>query len=516
MRAELLTWLLKCDRFVLYTGFTCKPELMAAILQGYLRAAKLLFDLKKYDAADQLVQLGLAALPPAKRTALEALRERICATKYSSRPSPFTRLPVEIVLQIFNDIVEHDEFFPIVLSHVSSQWRAFVLSKPFYWRSLVLSNKDPVNKTEKWIKRSQHCIRRLVLRRNISSKQLNICLNKLGTTLFKTLRNFHSEIGLGLVFGQLLPSDKSDIIRVFESLLSLSLEDIQLSSDKHNYPTLPRDSDSKFTQIIIPSLEEPCLRTLIVEYTDLNWSTIFPRVTSLRQLELRWTNFDVDIMDVLKGNPQLVSLTLEGDFNLTETPNIPASRYTAEMVNLVQLEVRGPMEPLRFISLASFPALRQLEFCGTLSKLDNIFTYFQPIPTDLTHLHIRNCLFNTEPILALILKLSKLEVLTITHYVGDINSIVDLLAGPPEMRHPVHPHLSQVDFSHSPFLTGGPLVRLVKSRHTEEKDIAKIKTMVIDGCPMIDPSVPEWLKPRVERVSCIYMSKKEKYRREWA
>lgn len=415
-----------------------------------------------------------------------------------------------MVLQIFGYIVEADKVSPVVLSLVSRQWRTFVLSKPFYWEFLVLSSRNPINKAKEWMKRSKKCIRHLVLRRSISSKQLLACFDKLEVTLFKTLQSFHSEIPLGSVFSQFLQSKSFGAIKVVESLPCLDLEALQLSADQSNYSTLNQDADSKFTHVITSPPGRSRLHTLVVEYTGLNWSTfITSGMTSLQKLVLRWTNFRLDITSVLEANPGLVALTLEGNFDLNE------ARNSVEMSNLVQLDLRGPMKLDRFTSLVSFPALEQLELSGILSKLNDAFAGLRTIPTGLKCLHIRNCSFDTELLLPIISSFSKLEALTITHHGGDMNSIVDLLAGRSGLSGFAHPCLSQLNLSHSPSLTGGPLVRLVKGRLAAGEDIAKIKVICIDGCPQIDPSVPEWLKLRVQEVSCIYMSKKEKYRREW-
>ncbi|GJJ14866.1 hypothetical protein Clacol_009135 [Clathrus columnatus] len=468
---------------------------LIAWLQGYIRAAKLFLNSMKYDAAEQVIKMGLSCLPtspPIRRMELEALQEKISKIRDKQRSS-FSKLPVEIVLHIFGYIVETDRLSPILLSLVSTQWRSFVLSKPFYWRHLVLSNRDPVGKAQEWNNRSKSNIQQLVLRRTISSKQLIACFNKLGPCLFKNLRSFHSEIRLSSVFSQLF---QSKIVESIEPSFCLDLEELRLSPDRQ--PTPPRDSDSKLTHIFVP--KERRLHTLVVEHTELSWTKMISGLTSLRTVVLRWTNISFTIIDVLRANQQLVNLTLEGDSELVKVPNSPGLPHI-ELPELTRLELIGPMELVNFISLLNLPALEQLELSGILSKAHTIFAHLPQVPGELRHLHIRNCDFDTKLILPVISALSKLESLTITHHGGDINTIVDLLSRQDEtgQLESLHPRLRQVNFSHSPCLTGGSLVRLVKSR-LATKDVARIEAVIIDGCPKIDHSVPVWLKSRVEQL----------------
>jgi len=85
------------------------------------------------------------------------------------------------------------------------------------------------------------------------------------------------------------------------------------------------------------------------------------------------------------------------------------------------------------------------------------------------------------------------------------------------------PHLAHVNFSNCPDIQTGPLLRLVKSRLTpltttteaaNEEDaqviptLAQIESIVVDGCPQIEPNALPWLRANVRMVSCVYMTKK--------
>lgn len=80
------------------------------------------------------------------------------------RPGPLTRLPTELLAQIFEYCLSEDTFpapaesqAPLLLAHTCSHWRAVALSTPFLWSRLHITYKDPsldVPIVSEWLQRS--------------------------------------------------------------------------------------------------------------------------------------------------------------------------------------------------------------------------------------------------------------------------------------------------------------------------------------------------------------------------
>ncbi|KAF9450350.1 hypothetical protein P691DRAFT_726221 [Macrolepiota fuliginosa MF-IS2] len=77
---------------------------------------------------------------------------------------PMTRLPVELLAQIFEHCLSNDSFpapavsqAPLLLAHTCSHWRAVAMSTPSLWSRLHITYKDPsldVPITSDWLRRS--------------------------------------------------------------------------------------------------------------------------------------------------------------------------------------------------------------------------------------------------------------------------------------------------------------------------------------------------------------------------
>jgi hypothetical protein len=97
------------------------------------------------------------------------------------------------------------------------------------------------------------------------------------------------------------------------------------------------------------------------------------------------------------------------------------------------------------------------------------------------------------------------------------------------------PHLTHLDLSHCPELRGGDLCRLVAQRFTSpaysihrltpssssssDKEpgkailsgqVARLETLLVDGCPYVDEVATKWLGERVPRFSCRLTQEKKK------
>ncbi|HEV7737412.1 MAG TPA: hypothetical protein VGO47_08605, partial [Chlamydiales bacterium] len=131
---------------------------------------------KKFDAATKMAGLALSRIPPqqtARRLEVEHLQAKILSTAAQETKFPFSKLPVELVSLIFTSALMGDAAFPINAGRVCRDWRKFIVPRPEYWQTLILSGKSPVKKLGVWIERSKGQIVVLQIREEVSYIQLH-------------------------------------------------------------------------------------------------------------------------------------------------------------------------------------------------------------------------------------------------------------------------------------------------------------------------------------------------------
>ncbi|KAF8518371.1 hypothetical protein BU17DRAFT_48792 [Hysterangium stoloniferum] len=437
-------------------------ELAPELQHGYARSARLFFDIGKYSAARDMIHYALERVSedvPARYRELKVLQHTIASAisqseemklaKKSPAKFPFFKLPVELVYQVFDHVIPSDKLFPATACLVSSHWRVFTLSRPEYWCYLVLSRRHPVRKMTRWLERSRNKI------------------TELRITSIETVGN-----------------------------LSPLISQMALSN----------------------------VSSLIVEYLTVDWKVVAPQLHLLHTLVIKASSLpQPSVLTALLGaNTGLEKLVLGTEKSWERlSAAIPISNSIL-LPKLVHLELLGPIDVAGLMSDLRVPALVHLYLYGTLSRADYIMEAIHPTPTALTELSIRNCIFTTARIVRILQQLTKLEKVEITLHGGDMNLVVDAFS---QIRYEegeerlTCPLLRCVNFSHSPNLGGGPIVRFVKSRMADIASnmggghpgycFAMLEEICIDHCPRVDPSVAEWLRERVERVSCVYMTRKE-------
>ncbi|KAF9524826.1 hypothetical protein CPB83DRAFT_860538, partial [Crepidotus variabilis] len=102
-----------------------------------------------------------------RRITLEQGQRETESCQNVSSFSGLSKLPPELLAEIFTFCLPTDQFHvpscieaPLVLTHVSSQWRAIALSTPHLWSSLHINYKDSLEDTlatELWLSRSGTC-----------------------------------------------------------------------------------------------------------------------------------------------------------------------------------------------------------------------------------------------------------------------------------------------------------------------------------------------------------------------
>jgi len=149
----------------------------------------------------------------------------------------------------------------------------------------------------------------------------------------------------------------------------------------------------------------------------------------------------------------------------------------------------------------------------------------------LTELRIQSSMITLSKLIPLLRAASSLKTFVLSHFDGQVNTIVEALASYPSPSQDVPspfetimcPLLTHINLSACPGLKTGAIMRFVKSRlpsvapetsqHTTIVDknvstVAQIETLVLNNCPMIEPEVLPWLRSRVQTVSCVYATGK--------
>jgi F-box/TPR repeat protein Pof3 len=488
--------------------------------QGYARSARLFLLQEKYDIALEMIRLALDRVKPedvGHRSELEGMQQAISdardartALEAQSRPH-VVKLPVELISEVFILATEMDIAVPICVSLVCSHWRSIALSMPALWRRIAISNVLPVRKMELWLERSKNRIAGLRIREDISRLQLQESLANCGPDFFKALKSVHCEVDVLLLSSHLMN---------VPNILDLDLDDIQVSVSRRSQV----DSMTASLGPLVPLTRTSSARSLVVEYITVDWSIVVPRLSHLRNLIIR-TSFKLPTTTLLctlfKSNPHLEQVILESGSPSDLAEVVKDDRIA--LPRLTYLELLGPMDVTGLVSRLSLPVLERLAFSQSLSAADQALLALEPPSPALTELSVRKCSFAEQRLASFLRRIQTLTKLEITHSGSPMDPVVDAVAGSRQVdgqTRLVCPLLRYVDFSHCSNLNGGPIVRLVKPRLVDPTDATtstappmpppvRIQSIHINGCPRVDPVVPEWLRSRVDKVSCVYMTKSD-------
>ncbi|KAF9032950.1 hypothetical protein BJ165DRAFT_1357622 [Panaeolus papilionaceus] len=449
--------------------------------QGYARAARLFLAVDKIDASLSMINLALQRLKDDeedRRASFIALRKQveerqlILERRQKRLINHVSKLPVELLTEVFQLLTTEDPTAIVSLLHVCTHWRQIIKSSPSFWSTLTLGRRRPKEKAVQWIKYSKGRIRELKIKPGLSSSSgwpseslrgirwdsLSKC--ELHQWNIASYLNSISQPGVITNLTSLFldcdpyePNfDKAFIFTANPHLRHLRLHNVPLrSSLQLEFPKVtllqvPPD---------VPSLDLPNLTTLHLKCvrTHIFMSTTLPGLSILRLYDVVdnaiMTQLNIWSIEGLK----LTELTLNG------TP-IGAG-------NLLRI-------------LSTSPELRKLEICRRDNLINDVLTH---LSTPLLEAPGSTTATSTPNILC--------------------------------------PLLTDVNFSHCKDVRTGPLVKFIKSRHpeyitsegsTSSAVIKPVQSLVVDGCDLVDPEWIEWMRTKVPRVSCIYMKKTAKFR----
>jgi len=490
--------------------------------QGYARAARLFLVTRRYDASLKMVSLAMGKLKAEdaqRRTSLLSLEADVrkaqddLAKHHRRFMDHMEKLPIELFGEIAKLLVEKDHTASIPLSQVSKHWRTVVHNIPCLWNVLVLSKQRPKQKAKLWIERSTGRIQELSIRSSAIDTP-HWPDDSLRDLRWECLRVLKVESWNPVPF--LRSIGKSEALANLERVV---------------FHQVPQGLDPATRVYGLCKPER--LRHLTISSMTADVEGLLSRTGNLTSITFQGvTALEQNLFDLLEANPTLESLTIE-TFQVART-----SRTDLALENLTQLHIKNCLPDV--IVSASLPALHTLHLDTTM---DPIHTFLANLVTSGSHhlneLVLRSCRFRADSLIDLLQHSPGLQILEVSNVAGQCTTVIEALAAsysPPSatdssrnqtVNIPVLcPNLTHVNFSRCTEIQTGPLVRLIRSRlplpnHSSVSesgilerthDVKRIDSLVVDGCPNVDSTWIAWFRENVRSVSCVYMTKKTKFR----
>ncbi|KIJ18540.1 hypothetical protein PAXINDRAFT_71376 [Paxillus involutus ATCC 200175] len=478
--------------------------------QGYARSARLFSALKKYSSSIKMADLALNRLRPddaQRRTLLVELREQAVTAQAAAEKQRLShisktsyllgKLPVEILVEIFDILVSGDSTLVVRLSHVCGHWRRIVFDSPCLWRTLVLSNRHPLRKVKVWKRGAKNCIASLSL--FVPPLDAPLVLSELEDLSWEHLLSLRMS---GKDFFDLheMLSDIS-MLHVLSNLRELSLYDCASPDQLECCLSGP---DWKLRSLRLDG---------VIHISDKWWQHI-QQLTELH-ICLFLTNFS---MRPLEANPSLERFVLDLS-QLTYTGTIPMNK-------LRSIELRNVADPFTLLRAITVPSIASFHLFNARSGAGEALLHVTG--PSLVELHVGNCGLDQDTVIAVLSHTPNLENLQINSIHGVANGALQFLARKNPSLDLPHgsspglpcPALKHVDVSRCSDLSTSSTYAFVKSRlqggsepsgSTETCSI--IESLKVDGCPDIDPDLLPWFRSKVTHFSCVYMTKKDLKRR---
>ncbi|KZO95181.1 hypothetical protein CALVIDRAFT_555875 [Calocera viscosa TUFC12733] len=505
-------------------------ELSPEQAKGYIRAARLLLRLGKMERSIDACTMAAERLPTferRRRVEIAALRAQALAAMEArdAALTPLTchmqKLPYELLSIVFCEWMEEDIVAPVVASHVCRRWRETALSISKLWTTLVLSRHKPELKMATWMKRSHSRCADLRIRNDfelavdrqewftnligIVGQSNPVRLDLVGQSNPVCLDLNISQTLRDIIFGS-LPTAIIDELR--ELVLQVSLKNRQGNSafKLPAFTSLRRLELSNYVRV--PS--ELACRSLEVLVLKSTWTAAEPAAMYRRLIS------DLPNLRVLslKSPVPASGIDTSGDFN--DVLSLP---------NLESMELGGPANWLAFVEKMETPSLQSLrldncsrtcaaELLATLKLNDSALTELVLSGNGSSEYWLR-------VVLSRFTNLNKLEIVRSALLT---NNLIEDLA-----EKSLWPRLQYVNFSHTPHITGSPLLRLVRSHLPPpeaapsdvdkgeakpiQSEVRPLKSMIIDGCLMVDHALAQKMAILVPDFSCVYMTKEQSVKR---
>jgi F-box/TPR repeat protein Pof3 len=439
--------------------------------------------LGKHDKAVALAQKGVAHVKPndPKSSTMQAVLEAALLAQHDheqelkAKECHITKLPVELLTLIFEDVVLRHRRSPAALAHVCHLWRDLALNMSSLWYRLVLDDKG--NKQEArtafWLRHSRGRIRQL---RVTTEKKFSECMSKLAGNASPHLE----EIDFELVDLATVPAD----FRFQADPISFSWTVRRTyNSETRRLPFQPKEGFFRISELKIFGV-------------DIDWQIEAQHLENLTNLVVETAKLQVfELLVILDHSPRIQTLEVQAD---DEYP-VPERKERLVLASLSVLRLCVSSSLLRFIEV---PALQTLRFEAL--HLGKALQDLSPPQPPLVHFSAVECSRSQDAILPLP---DTLQTLRLTMLACNVDRVVDSLAAGKCLRL-VELELSNTDIG------SDSIIRLIKARNClatgEDEDSsnpAKLKSLTMDHCDGISAESLPWIRSKVPRVSCIYESR---------
>lgn len=289
------------------------------------------------------------------------------------------------------------------------------------------------------------------------------------------------------------------------------------------------------------------LHTLTLQNLPLDWATIPNICHNLQSLTLHYDHDApelIHLQSILHASSQLSKLDLflmnssvsDADAQAVSDNDLP---NTLALSSLVELRVARSIATPEFLQWFTVPSLQKLNISATYRSVDYYLDHLLATGgvSTLQELSISHSTFTAARMIPFLRQATALRHLMISYVGGNqANLVLEELASSsvPHAKPAVAqaldssersmtcPLLGSIDLSFCPDIKGGPLVRLVKHRlarieesqegeetKRQTSSISPINTLIVDGCPYVDPDALPWLRSKVPTFSCSYLTKKQ-------
>ncbi|KAH7106144.1 hypothetical protein BKA62DRAFT_688996 [Auriculariales sp. MPI-PUGE-AT-0066] len=473
---------------------------------GYSRAAQALVNLGKFQSAVSMADRALQYVAPAdtkRRATIE--NTRMEATELQRELHRLTgchigTMPFEILLEVLLYLQADDPNTPLPMGGVCRHWRDVVSRSPALWSSLVLRDHKPERKAKLFIDKA--------LRGGQWSELKSIDVE--GLTAAKTFKARRDSGQLdALMHASFDAARFNDPVGTDFNLFDLS----QLP--RLRSLTITNGAEYRVCEADILRLAS--FRHLSIHALEVAFETT-PEFPELRRLHLQGVNNNSQInvsvgvnvgykqiLDIIQSAPLLEELHLSTTLMSTQS----TADLVIELPYLQSLEPGFHASSLLISSHLRTPNVSRLVLAASLLPED-IFIGVHITSSNLIELHLHKLfLTNLGPVVDQLLQMRNLRVLAIPRAQGAIDRILDAISQVGGLA------LEEVDFTGCDELGSGAVVRLVRARldlatdQDERSARSRLKTLIIDSCPLVEPRVLPWLREKVARVSCVYMTKKQ-------
>jgi len=454
------------------------------MLQGYMRASRLLTLLNQHDRALAMATAALQRVKPTdirRKKEIQGLQDATMIAKLRHEENlraqicHIAKLPFELLALVFQEAVQAMGTHPFHLTHVCGHWRRVAMDMPVLWSTLTIRNVPKVQKTLKWLQLAQHKLSSLRL---IQPHDLQ----KLGSALTDSTKELHyleCDIGLSIDVSQL------------QQIHAIARQVVLRGS-----PRWAAYLDLDIRPFVSERVEE-----LRVEDLSVQWANLVHNLPQLTHLTIANTTLPSlrCLLELLSTTPYLQALILQGVYSSRDLQEGDWDT-NFDLSHLIELEIAtdGAVH-YNLAQCVSFPNLRKLRLVSVHAG-DFLVTLATKHALALTELQIRNprIMRHCSPIRPFLTE--SLETLELSKTAIPVAEIVEDLAKG------LCPRLTSLTLSNS-LITEDAIIRLVKARNGGDEQ--SLKMLIVDRCDNINPDALPWLRSKVPVVSCVYMTKNQ-------